>query len=121
LVLKTPVMHLPNVVVAAFSFATLITACSSSSPASSTAFDCNKIGPVCPNDKPPAASDIAECNEKSADAKCGSLYQAWMQCAVDHPVCDSSGSNEDSAFGAACIQSLNSYETCTGPVDAGSD
>ena len=91
-----------------------LTGCSSSSSSSATGFDCNKVGEVCSNDKPPAPSDVTKCQSSSADATCGSKYQAWMQCAADHPACDASGNNQDSAFAPACATPLSDYRTCVG-------
>ncbi len=78
---------------------------------------CSSKG-ACPNDTPPTASDINQCDGLVGDPKCGGLFQAYFDCAYGQQQCASDGTLDDQSTQAAieahCAAQIASYQRCSG-------
>ncbi|HEY2513985.1 MAG TPA: hypothetical protein VGI39_24125 [Polyangiaceae bacterium] len=95
-----------------------VVACSSSSNGGGS-FSCTSKGP-CPNDPTPTQEEISQCQALQSDAKCGSSFNAYVNCAVAAGgSCDSSGKSTG-GVPASCQSQESTYTTCViSEIDAG--
>ena len=67
----------------------------------------------CPSDPPESATDLAACRKLMADSKCGSLFRAYVQCAIANQTCDASG-KDDGNYGGKCTSQSDASDSCQG-------
>jgi hypothetical protein len=88
-------------------------ACSSSSAPRDAV--CKTSG-TCPNDPAPVPLDVMTCEQFLADARCGDLFTAWLQCTEAVEVCTAAGKMDESATDAAiaarCATADAAYSKC---------
>jgi len=72
----------------------------------------------CPNSPPPTASDISKCERLVGDAKCGTSFQTYFNCALAQEKCTPAGVTDDAATKTAitmnCAGVAAAYQSCAG-------
>src|SRR5437773_12567005 len=61
---------------------------------------CSSIG-SCPKGPPATSNEVAQCESLAGDAKCGSVFQTYFNCASAQEKCTAEGVTDDSATKAA--------------------
>ena len=107
----------PAVLIAGATF--VAAACSSDDSGSGGGGICASDG-NCPNRAPPSPSSVSRCQDALGDAKCGSLFRAYFDCAIQQEKCNAEGVTDDPATRAAitanCADSITAYRACGGTI-----
>jgi hypothetical protein len=78
---------------------------------------------LCTNDPPPTASEVSQCEALASNAKCGALFQSYLDCAYQQDKCTAAGVTDDAATQAAiqanCASQASAYRSCSGTVSTG--
>ena len=54
---------------------------------------------------------IDACRKKVADAKCGTLFRAYLQCSITNQLCDANG-QDDGTAGGVCNSAEDALLAC---------